>query len=165
MQRMDDRVSVELRRKQAHRRVNGSDKMPASLHVAQAEISQPDSPFPFLEVALNKAKESPWIVLSIIVGVAAIIVGAIVSFTVGFGLFLFSLNGTMHEMKAQQTVIVEQLNENKNDLKVLRTYEASVLSRQNYAVGLMDRKGRDAMNEYDRANPLPRIPEKSVNKE
>ena len=111
------------------------------------------------------AKKSPYAMLTIIVSIASVIIIAVTTLSVSVIGSVFVMYGKMNTLETQQTVIIEQLNENKSELKVLRTYEASVLSRQNYAVGLMGKGQQERMNAYDRSNPIPRIPEKSVNKE
>ena len=167
MQRRDDFVSVELRAARASRRHNGNGNVPIPLHGRQPEQSQPDSPFPFLETLTMKAKESPFLVVGIMISIAAIIVGAVMSLTVGFGIFVFSMNGTMHEIKAKQDTILEQLSTTAMDVDnmgtAMRAYEAANGKRAEFIAGLMTRDKQRAINEYDQAHPLPRMPEKKRN--
>lgn len=155
-------VNVTRARQNAGKRNGVSGSLQDIVH--EHEETQPDSPFPFLEVALKKAKDSPFVVIGIMISIAAIIVGAVMSLAVGFGIFLFNMNGTMHEVKAQQTVILEQLAKTQGDVEnngnVMRSYEAANGKRSEYQIGLMTRDQQRAMNEYDQSHPLPKMPEK-----
>lgn len=155
-------VNVTRARQNAGRR-NG---VPNSLQsiVQEHEETQPDSPFPFLEVALKKAKDSPFVVIGIMISIAAIIVGAVMSLTVGFGIFLFTMNGTMHEIKAQQSTILDTqsaiIKQQVEDGNAMRAYEAANGKRAEFMVGLMSRDQQRAVNEYNQANPIPRMPQR-----
>lgn len=118
--------------------------------------------FPYLEKIAVTAEKNPYTMLTIIVSIASVIVIAVTTLSISVIGSVFIMYGKMNSMEAQQTVIIEKLGTNEQELKVLRTYEASVLSRQNYIAGLMDGKRKQQLNEYDRANPIPRIPDKPI---
>lgn len=130
---------------------------------ADSHAAGPESPFPFLEVMLRKAKDSPFVVIGIMVSIAAIIVGATMSLAVGFGIFLFNMNGTMHELKQQGATTITELaaikKQQTEDGNVMRAYEAANGKRTEFMVGLMTPESQKAMNDYDQSHPLPRMPQ------
>lgn len=120
--------------------------------------------FPYLEKMRVMAQKNPYAMLGAMIAVASIVVAAVVTFSVAIFTGAFLLYGKMSGMEVSQRQILEKLSENENEVKVLRTYEASVLARQNYIAGLMDSKRKEQLNQYDKANPLPRLPDK-INRE
>lgn len=144
----------------ADRTINGNGKMPTILH-------GDDPPFPFLEVLVKQAKDSPFLVVGIMISIAAIIVAAVMSLTVGFGIFLFTMNGTMHEIKAQQSTILVQQAKLQSDVDstgtAMRAYEAANGKRIEFMVGLMTQSQQRAVNAYTMANPLPSVPKQRDN--
>lgn len=114
--------------------------------------------FPYIEQLVTVSKKHPWGVLAAIVtavGSVLVAIGTLAVIVVGG---MFSMYGTMRELKVQQATIIEQQMVYTNEIKVLRTYEASVLSRQNFIAGLMSQDMQKRLNEYDRSNPVPSLP-------
>lgn len=155
-----DNLSARSRASKASERHPGDgETLPAFAHFGQHQQDQPDSPFPFLEELLRRAKDSPFVVIGVMISIAAIIVGAVMSLTVGFGIFLFTMNGTMHEVKQQQTTSIEQLSEIKKqqteDGNAMRAYEAANGKRIEFIVALLSKDQQQVINDYDRAHPTP----------
>lgn len=122
------------------------------------EAAALDSAFPYLGQIIVAAKNHPYAMLiGIVTAVGSVLVaiGTLAVITVGG---MFSMYGTMREMKAQQATIIDQQATYVNEIKVLRTYEASVLSRQNFIAGLMSAESQQRLNDFDRANPVPQLP-------
>lgn len=127
-----------------------------------AKIRLPETlqrrPLPFLRDIMSTADKHPYAVVGIIITVVGIVMAALVTIAITVIGGMFSMYGTMREIQAQQTVILKELTTYQNDIKVLRTYEASVLSRQNFIAGLMSPEDQRRLAEYDRANPIPSPP-------
>lgn len=107
---------------------------------------------------MSAADKHPYVVVGIIVSVVGIVMAALMTIAITVIGGMFSMYGTMREMQAQQAVIIKQQADYANDIKVLRTYEASVLSRQNFIAGLMTPEDQKRLAEFDRANPIPNPP-------
>ena len=110
--------------------------------------------FPYLEKISMTARRNPYAMLTIIVSIASVVVIAVTTLSVSIIGSVFIMYGKMNKMEADQAVIIKSLDKRETEDKVTRTYEASVLSRQNYMVGLMDGKQKAAMNAYDKSNPI-----------
>jgi hypothetical protein len=141
---------------------NGQNAATKTLQGSQQDHAS--TAFPYLEKIQVMAQKNPYAMLGAMIGVAAIVVTAVTTFAIAIFTGAFLLYGKMSGMEVSQRQILEAFNKNEEEVKVLRTYEASVLARQNYIAGLMDAKRKDQLNQYDKANPLPRPPDK-INKE
>lgn len=115
---------------------------------------------PFARDFMSATEKHPYIVVGLMITVVGIVMAALVTIAVTVIGGMFSVYGTMNAMKAEQAILVQQVAEYRNDIKVLRTYEASVLARQNYIAGLMTPDDQRRLNEFDRANPIPNPPAK-----
>lgn len=131
--------------------------LPESL---QAESTAIHRAFPYLEAIAVTAKKNPYAMLTIIVAIASVVIIAVTTLSIAIIGSVFIMYGKMSAMEVQQKSILDELVANKQEVKVLRTYEASVLSRQNYIAGLMDNNAKKQLNQYDIANPIPRVPNK-----
>ena len=137
------------------------DASPNGNSDANKDLQEPldaHSAFPYLEKISMTAKKNPYAMLTIIISIASVIVIAVTTLSVSILGSVFVMYGKMSAMENQQQVIIEKLTTNDSELKVLRTYESSVLASQNYAVGLMDSRQQERMNSYDKANPIPKLP-------
>src|SRR5262249_24043049 len=92
--------------------------------------------------------------LTIIVSIASVVIIAITTLSVSVIGSVFIMYGKMNTIEAKQETIIQRLDKQYNEDKLTRTYNATVLSRQNYMVGLMDGKQQQKMTEYDKANPV-----------
>jgi len=112
-------------------------------------------------------KDYPYTAVGIIVSVAGLIVLLLTTLSVSVIGSLFSMNGTMHDIKAQQTLIIQRQEaayvEQINEAKVARTYATADLARTNFMVGLMTPRQQAAVSLYDKANPLPPMPDAHPN--
>lgn len=103
---------------------------------------------------MNAADRHPYVAVGIIVSVVGIVMAALMTIAITVIGGMFSMYGTMRAMQTQQETIIKQQADYANDIKVLRTYEASVLSRQNFIAGLMSPTEQKRLGEFDRANPI-----------
>lgn len=109
---------------------------------------------PFVRDIMSTADKHPYAVVGVIVTVVGIVMAALVTIAITVIGGMFSVYGTMREMRAEQTYILKELTTYQSEIKVLRTYESSVLSRQNFIAGLMSPDKQKLLAEYDRANPI-----------
>lgn len=133
-----------------HERSNGARiRFPQSLQ--DDEIL---SAFPFLEDIRVATRRHPYAVIAAIVTAAVSVIGAIIGAVVFVAVAGFQMYGTQ---QATLTEIRQLRQENAvitSELKVMRTYNTSILSRQNFIAGLMSPDDQKRLNEFDRANPL-----------
>lgn len=110
------------------------------------------------------AKKNPYAMLSVIVGIAAIITAAIVTLSISIIGAVFIMYGTMNRMQEQQAGILKELSaiqaQQKDDGNAMRAYEAANGKRIEFVVGLMSPQQQSRMNEYDRTHPIPLPPRK-----
>jgi len=116
------------------------------------------SAFPFLETISVTARKHPYATLAAIVALVGTVLSAIVTACVILFTSFFTMYGTMRELQANQKVFIDNQAVLMSELKVMRTYNASVLSRQNFIAGLMSPDDQKRLNEFDRANPLYQPP-------
>src|SRR5215813_639337 len=109
-----------------------------------------DTAFPYLERIGMVAKKNPYAMLTIIVSIASVVIIAITTLSVSVIGSVFIMYGKMNTIEAKQETIIQRLDKQDNEDKLTRTYNATVLSRQNYMVGLMDGKQQQKMTEYDK---------------
>jgi hypothetical protein len=114
--------------------------------------------FPYLEKIGVTARKHPYAMLAGIIGAVGTVLVTIASACVILFSSFFTMYGTMREMQAQQKVFIENQAVLMSELKVMRTYNASVLSRQNFIAGLMSPDDQKRLMEFDRANPLYQQP-------
>jgi len=158
-----DNLSAQTRRISAAGRHNsGNGELPDFEQFAETVQPQPDLPLPYLEDAMVAAKKYPYAMLTIIVSVVGIIVGSGVVLSIAIIGSVFSMSNTMHEVKAQQVTILQQLAKTQTDVDnmgtAMRAYEAANGKRTEYQIGLMTRDQQRSMNDYDQSHPLPRMP-------
>ena len=152
-------VNAGTRRAQqaANRSNGGGISLQEALEVIE---TQPEPPYPPLEAILTTARKYPLTAIAIMVSIAALVVGAVVTLAISVIGGMFLMYGTMNQNTAQLATISKQLEENKTEQKVMRTYTASTLSRQNFMVGLLTRDQQRAISEYDKNNPINQPKEK-----
>ena len=115
--------------------------------------------FPYLEDLGMVARKHPYAMLTAIISIATVVMICVTTLGVSIIGGVFIMYGSMRSIETQQTAILSRLDQQDNENKLTRTYNATVLSRQNFMVGLMDPKQQKQMNEYDKANPV-RFPDK-----
>lgn len=147
---MSANVNVHRTEFRRHEKSNGANiRLPETLQRPK---------LPFAQDLASAMDKHPYVVVGLMITVVGIVMAAIVTVALAVIGGMFSVYGTMNAMKAEQTILIQQVAEYRNDVKVLRTYEASVLARQNYIAGLMTPDDQRRLNEYDRANPIPHPP-------
>lgn len=139
-----------------HERSNGAHiDLPEIMQDQASESdSDPFEAFPYLENIVLTAKKHPYAMLAGIVTMVGTVLVAIASACVILFSSFFTMYGTMREMQAQQKQFIEQQQSLTNELKVMRTYNASILARQNFIAGMMTPDSQRRLNEYDKANPV-----------
>lgn len=166
---VEPNVNVAARRKEVHRRVNGADKMPSSVHVAEVESSQPDSPFPYLETILTIAKRYPYSALMAMIAIASVVISAVVVLSVSVIGGMFLMYGEMRQntasMRENQATMVLILNkqqtiENRqiDSGNIMRAYMAHNGEKVGMIVGLLTPDKQRAINSWDKAHPAPQTP-------
>jgi hypothetical protein len=141
-----------------HRREFRQHKASPQIDMQETFEVEADDPFPYLEQISVVAKRHPYAMLAGIitaVGSVLVAIGTGVAVVVSS---MFTMYGTMTAMQADQKAFIENQAVIVNELKVMRTYNASVLSRQNFIAGLMSPDDQKRLMEFDRANPLYQPP-------
>ncbi len=118
--------------------------------------------FPYLEKIGVTARKHPYAMLAAIIGAVGTVLVTIASACVILFSSFFTMYGTMREMQAQQKVFIENQAVLMSELKVMRTYNTSVLSRQNFIAGLMSPEDQKRLMDFDRANPLYQPPQPQI---
>lgn len=145
-------VNASIRRQRAAERVNGdTDNLQGIFHVAETET---DETFPRLEAFLMTLRKNPYAAIGVMIAIATLVITALSAVAVSMFAAIFMMYGTMNQSTAKLDVVIKTLDEAKTEQKVMRTYTASTLSRQNFMVGLMSRDQQKAVAEYDRNNPI-----------
>lgn len=145
-------VNVHARVQRAAARINGEEiSLQDALDIIE---TKPDPPYPRLEALLTTASKYPVAAIGVMVSIAAIVVGMVVTLAIAVIGGMFVMYGTMNQTTAKLDTVIKALDEAKTEQKVMRTYTASTLSRQNFMVGLMTRDQQKAISEYDKGNPV-----------
>lgn len=144
-------VDAHARAQRASERVRSNGRLQDVAHISEPST---DTPFPRLEAVLASAIKNPYAAIAAMIAVASLIVTAIVGVAASMFAAVFIMYGTMNQTTAKLDTVIKQLDENKTEAKVMRTYTASTLSRQNFMVGLMTRDQQRAVAEYDKNNPV-----------
>lgn len=162
---MGSQVNVHTRSIRAAQR-NGSTGELSEIERVAAAHAKPDSPFPFLETVVKSVKDYPYAALSAMIAVAAVVISAVTVLAVSIIGGMFLMYGEMRQntatMKENQATMAQILDkqqtiENRqiDHGNIMRAYEAANGKRIEYAVGLMSKADQRAMNEYNKANPMP----------
>lgn len=123
----------------------------------------PDEPFPYLEKFMVAVKKYPYTAIGVMIGIASLVIGAVVTVSVAVGGGMFLMYG---EMKANTALMTQILNKQTaieqrqdDDGKVMRAYASVNGKRIEFVIGLLSKESQEKVNQYDRAHPDPLLPD------
>lgn len=125
-------------------------------------LGVPDEPFPYLEDAMVIARKYPYSALGVMIGIATIIVAALVTVAVSVFTGMFLMYGTMRETTANQIQIQQSLvviqKQQTDDMNAVRAYSSNNARRTEFIVAMLSPEGQRRISEWDKSNPQPELP-------
>jgi hypothetical protein len=151
------------------RRLSNIQKRHGGNGPLEDSVAEPDTPFPYLEDVMAAARKHPYAALGAMIGVAGIVVAAIVTVAVSVFTGMFLMYGTMKETTTNQIQIQQSLiaiqKQQTDDMNAVRAYESNISRRTEFIVGLMTPQQQKSVAEYDAVNPRIELPNTKIKRE